>query len=69
MEDVVGVLLPLFFVVTGLSVNLSTLNGSAFVLLPTALCDRHPRQNRAGSGVLEPDLPGLDVTSRPRSGS
>lgn len=33
MEDIGGVLLPLFFVVTGLSVNLGALNGSAFVLL------------------------------------
>jgi Kef-type K+ transport system membrane component KefB len=33
MEDVAGVLLPLFFVVTGLSVNLSTLNGTAFIVL------------------------------------
>jgi Kef-type K+ transport system membrane component KefB len=33
MENVAGVLLPLFFVVTGLSVNLSTLNGTSFVVL------------------------------------
>lgn len=33
MEEVSGVLLPLFFAVTGLSVNIGTLNGTAFMLL------------------------------------
>jgi Kef-type K+ transport system membrane component KefB len=33
MEEIGSVLLPLFFVVTGLSVNLGGLNGSAFILL------------------------------------
>lgn len=33
MEDVGGVFLPLFFVVTGLSVNVSALHGNAFVML------------------------------------
>jgi K+:H+ antiporter len=33
MEEVGGLLLPLFFVVTGLSLNVSKLNGAAFALL------------------------------------
>jgi len=33
MEEIGSLLLPLFFVVTGLSVNLGALNGSAFILL------------------------------------
>ena len=33
MEQVAGLLLPLFFVVTGLSLNVGALGGSAFVLL------------------------------------
>jgi Kef-type K+ transport system membrane component KefB len=33
MEEIGGLLLPLFFVVTGLSVNVGALNGTAFVLL------------------------------------
>jgi Kef-type K+ transport system membrane component KefB len=33
MEEIGGVLLPLFFVVTGLSVNVGALDGTAFVLL------------------------------------
>jgi Kef-type K+ transport system membrane component KefB len=32
MEEIGGLLLPLFFVVTGLSVNLQALNGTAFLL-------------------------------------
>ncbi len=33
MEEIGGLLLPLFFVVTGLSLNVGTLNGTAFALL------------------------------------
>lgn len=33
MEEIGSLLLPLFFVVTGLSLNIGTLNGTAFVLL------------------------------------
>jgi Kef-type K+ transport system membrane component KefB len=37
MENVSGVLLPLFFVVTGLSVNVGALDGTAFVMLAVLL--------------------------------
>jgi len=37
MEHISGVLLPLFFVVTGLSVNVNTLRGTAFIVLALLL--------------------------------
>ena len=58
MEDVAGVLLPLFFVVTGLSVNVGTLNGTAFVLL--ALLTVVASLGKAGSGYAASRIGGLD---------
>jgi Kef-type K+ transport system membrane component KefB len=37
MEEIGGVLLPLFFIVTGLSMNVGALDGTAFVLLVIAI--------------------------------
>jgi Kef-type K+ transport system membrane component KefB len=58
MEEVGGLLLPLFFVVTGLSVNIGGLDGAAFlllVLLCAAAC-----AGKVGPAYLAARLGGLD---------
>lgn len=58
MEEVGGVLLPLFFVVTGLSVNVASLNGSAFLLLAVLMV--LASAGKTGAGYLTSRLGGLD---------
>lgn len=58
MEDVSGVFLPLFFVVTGLSVDVSALRGNAFVLL--AVFVAVATIGKAGPGYAASRLGGLD---------
>jgi Kef-type K+ transport system membrane component KefB len=60
MEDVSGVLLPLFFVVTGLSVNVSALDGTAFGLL--ALLATIASVGKAGPGYAAARIGGLSRT-------
>jgi Kef-type K+ transport system membrane component KefB len=60
MEDVSGVLLPLFFVVTGLSVNVGALNGSAFLLLVVLMVVASV--GKTGSGYVASRVGGLDRT-------
>jgi Kef-type K+ transport system membrane component KefB len=57
MEQVSGLLLPLFFVVTGLSLSIGTLNGAAFALL--AVVCAIASLGKLGPGYLASRLGGL----------
>ena len=57
MEQIGGILLPLFFVVTGLSVNVGALDGDA-LLLPVILCAL-ASAGKLGPGYLGAKLGGL----------
>jgi Kef-type K+ transport system membrane component KefB len=58
MEEVSGMFLPLFFVVTGLSVNVSALPGQAFVVL--AVLVAIATAGKGGPGYAASRLGGLD---------
>jgi Kef-type K+ transport system membrane component KefB len=58
MEDIGGLLLPLFFVVTGLSLNVEALDGTAFVVL--ALVCAVASFGKLGPAYLASRVSGLD---------
>ena len=60
MEDVSSALLPLFFVVTGLSVNIGALGGTAFILL--ALLCAIATIGKVVPGYVASRLSGFDRT-------